>query len=262
MSRRRLCAVLLLAAPLAPLEPAGADTQLVGLGEQNVLLRFTAERPGEAERIGVTGASAPILGIDFRPADGVLYGVSSANDLYAIDVASGTARLVSTLTQGFDGSPRSAFDFNPQADRLRLIASTGQDLRVHVALGAVAVDGPLAYAAGDANAGKRPRVTAAAYTHNVPAAPTTQLFDIDFELDVLALQDPPNDGSLRTVGPLGVDFGPTGGFDIRSGPGGVEQAFAASGATLYEIDLASGAARALGAIGDGQVSVIGLAVRP
>ena len=251
-----------LAALFAPLEPVAADVQLVGLAEDNVLLRFTAERPGEVERVSVTGTSAPLLGIDYRPADGLLYGVSSTNDLYAIDAATGAARMVSTLTQGFDGTPRSAFDFNPQADRLRLIAATGQDLRVHVALGAVAVDGPLAFAAGDPHAGKRPRVTAAAYTQNVPAAPSTRLFDIDFELDVLALQDPPNDGSLRTVGPLGVDFGPTGGFDIRSGPGGEEQAFAASGATLYAVDLASGAARALGAIGDGRISLIGLAVRP
>jgi Domain of unknown function (DUF4394) len=251
-----------LAAVLAPLQPAAADTPLVGLVEENLLLRFTAERPGDAERVHVTGASAPLLGIDVRPADGVLYGVSSANDLYAIDVASGAARMVSTLTQGFDGTPRSAFDFNPQADRLRLIAATGQDLRVHVALGAVAVDGPLSYAAGDPHAGKRPRVTAAAYTDNAPAAPTTRLFDIDFELDVLALQDPPNDGALRTIGPLGVDFGPTGGFDIRSGPGGVEQGYAASGATLYAIDLATGAARPLGAIGDGSMSLIGLAVGP
>jgi hypothetical protein len=212
--------------------------------------------------VRVTGASAPLLGIDVRPADGVLYGVTSANDLYAIDAGSGAARMVSTLTQGFDGTPRSAFDFNPQADRLRLIAATGQDLRVHVALGAVAVDGPLAYSAGDRNVGERPRVTAAAYTDNLPAAPRTRLFDIDFELDVLALQDPPNDGALRTVGPLGIDFGPTGGFDIRTGPGGVEEGFAASGATLYAIDLESGSARALGTIGDGKASLIGLAVAP
>jgi hypothetical protein len=251
-----------LAAILAPLRPAVADTQLVGLADENVLLRFTAERPSEVKSLRVTGASAPLLGIDVRSADGVLYGVSSANDLYAIDAVSGAARMVSSLTQGFDGTARSAFDFNPQADRLRLIAATGQDLRVHVALGAVAVDGPLAYAAGDRHVGERPRITAAAYTNNIPAAPTTRLFDIDSELDVLALQDPPNDGALHTVGPLGIDFGPTGGFDIRTRPGGVEDGFAASGSTLYAIDLVSGAARALGTIGDGRVSLIGLAVAP
>jgi hypothetical protein len=87
---------------------------------------------------------------------------------------------------------------------------------------------------------------------------TTRLFDIDAELDVLALQDPPNDGALVTVGPLGVDVGPRAGFDIVTDAAGRDAAFAAWGGTLYAIDLATGAARALGAIG-GSPDVIGLA---
>ena len=102
-------------------------------------------------------------------------------------------------------------------------------------------------------------VTAAAYTHNIPDAPDTKLFEIDADRDVLVLQDPPNDGVLVTVGPLGVDFGPTGGFDIVTGSDGTEHAFAASGASLYAIDLVTGAARSLGTIGDGRASVVGLA---
>lgn len=239
---------------------AAGDDVLIGLVDENVLLRFSAAQPSQATRIQLTGLRGTLLGIDVRPADGRLYGVTSANNLYSLDLASASARLVSTLTTAFDGTPRSAFDWNPQADRLRLIASTGQNLRVHVDLGAVATDGPLAYAAGDPHVGARPRVTAAAYTSNVPQAPATKLFDIDFELDVLALQDPPNDGALRTVGPLGIDFGPTGGFDIATRPDGTEIAYAAAGATLYTVDLATGQARAVGAIGDGRLRLIGLAL--
>jgi hypothetical protein len=73
------------------------------------------------------------------------------------------------------------------------------------------------------------------------------------------LQDPPNDGVLTTVGPLGVDFGETGGFDIVTEPSGAEEAYAASGATLYAIDLNTGAARSLGTIGDGRATIVGLA---
>jgi hypothetical protein len=241
---------------------ARADTAMLGLAEANLLLRFTAERPGEVAPLRVTGVGGTLLGIDVRPLDQTLYGVTTTQDLYAIDLESGVARLVSTLTQGFEGSSRSGFDFNPQADRLRLIAASGQNLRVHVALGAVALDGPLAYGAGDRNAGRRPRITAAAYTSNVPQAKATQLFDIDSELDILALQDPPNDGGLRTVGPLGIDFGPSGGFDIVTGPGGAETAYAVSGAILYTIDLTRGTAKVLGTVGDGGVSLIGLAAGP
>ena len=63
-------------------------------------------------------------------------------------------------------------DFNPQTDRLRVVSADGQNLRVNVTLGATAVDGALRYADGDSDAGKRPRIAASAYTHNVVDAPT------------------------------------------------------------------------------------------
>jgi len=50
---------------------------------------------------------------------------------------------------------------------------------------------------------------------------------------VLAVQDPPNDGVLATVGPLGVDFGPLAGFEIVTDSSGQDSAYAASGSTLY-----------------------------
>jgi hypothetical protein len=90
----------------------------------------------------------------------------------------------------------------------------------------------------------------------------TKLFDIDGALDILALQDPPNDGILATVGPLGADFASFAGFDIVS-EGGVDRAFAVSGTVLYGIDLATGAARALGTVGAPPgVSLVGLTVVP
>ncbi len=263
MSARVLAAATIAFGSLAlgSIGRADADAvRLVGLTEDNVLLHFTSTRPSEVEQVEVTGASGTMLGIDVRPADGRLYGVTTSNDLYEIDAASGAARLVSTLTVPFDGSPHCGVDFNPQADRLRLVAESGQNLRVHADLGAAAVDGALAYVAGDRHAGVRPRIAAAAYTKNVRAAPDTRLFDIDFRLDVLALQDPPNDGGLRTVGPLGIDFEPRGGFDILTRPDGAEIGFAVSGAALYRIDLATGAAAALGTIGEGRQALIGLAI--
>jgi hypothetical protein len=188
--------------------------------------------------------------------------VSDTNDLYVLDPNAGEAQRISSLTLGFDGSERSGFDFNPQADRLRLIAESGQNLRVHVALGAVATDGPLAFVAGVAQAGGQPRVGAAAYTDYVPDAPFTRLFDIDWERDVLILQEPPNDGGLQTVGPLGVDFDAVGGFDILTREDGRELAIAATRGTLYEIDLESGRARELGAVGEGDIPILGLALVP
>jgi hypothetical protein len=188
--------------------------------------------------------------------------VSDANDVYTLDVATGAASLVSTLTVPFDAAGGSGVDFNPQADRLRLVGRSGQNLRVHVGLGATATDTPVAYATGDRNFGVRPEIAGGAYTRNVPDAPTTKLFEIDAGRDVLVLQDPPNDGALVTIGPLGVDVGPTAGFDIRSGADGSERALAAIAGSLYEIDLATGAARLLGTIGSGGLTCTGLAILP
>ena len=233
--------------------------ELLALCDDGSLLAFRADRPAEVRRVEPQGISGRLIGIDRRPADGLLYGLSTTNDVYRIDPSSGQGAQVSSLTVPFDGDSRSAMDFNPQADRLRLVSRDGQNLRVNVALGATAVDGALRYKDRDPGAGSRPRVTAGAYTRNVKDAPDTKLFEIDSERDTLVLQDPPNDGVLATVGPLGVDFGPSGGFDIVTDASGRDEAYAASGATLYAIDLTTAAAKSLGTIGDGRASVVGLA---
>lgn len=236
--------------------------EVVVLTRGNRLLRQVVGRDGGWTAQMVSGLPGRLIGIDWRPADARLYGINDANDLFRIDPDSGRAERVSSLTLGFEGSESSAFDFNPQADRLRLIAGSGQNLRVQVVLGAVAADGPLEFAPGDRHAGSQPRVTAAAYTRNVAQAPTTRLFDIDWKLDALLFQDPPNDGVLQTVGPLGVDFGELAGFDILTGKTGEELAIAVSGRTLHRVDLETGSATPIGTIPGDDVQAIGISLIP
>jgi hypothetical protein len=246
--------------PQGPARAQASGVKLVALTVDNALLVFEAAKPAEARTVKVSGQSGTLLGIDFRPTDGKLYGLTSANNLYTLDPETGRARLVSTLTLPFDAGDRSGVDFNPQSDRLRLVGSNGQNLRVHPDLGATATDGALSYARGDPHFGKKPLVTACAYTNSVPRAPSTKTFDIDAGLDLLVLQEPPNDGRLHTVGPLGIDFDLQGGFDILSEAGGRERAFAVSGRLLYQVDLTTGAATAMGAVGSGGSPIVGLAV--
>lgn len=238
------------------------DVELLALDDANRLLRFTSTQPGTVTTTSVRGVNGTLIGIDHRPANRALYGVSGSNDVYKIDRTSGAASLVSTLTLAFDAGPRSGIDFNPQADRLRLVGGNGQNLRVNVDLGAAAADAPLAYAPKDPNAGKRPAIAAAAYTSAVANAPATKLFDIDSDLDVLALQEPPNDGVLVTIGPLGADFGPLAGFDVLTDASGNDLAFAVSGAILYRIDLTTGAATSLGTVGGQAAALIALTAVP
>ena len=185
------------------------------------------------------------MGIDTRPADGAIYGVSTANNIYTIDPNSGEATYVSTLDTPFEGGTISGVDFNPAADRLRLVGDNDQDFRINVDTGEVTVDGTLAFADGDFNSGVNPNVTAAAYTNSFDGTESTQLYDIDTLLNDVVLQDPPNDGTLVTVGDLGIDFDTLGGFDIVSSPNGENAAFAVSNSTLYSIDLNTGVASSI-----------------
>lgn len=260
-------------------QPAVAGTiQLIGLNDSNSLLFFNNDFSAIDKSINVIGVEGTLLGIDIRPANGLLYGITSTNRIYTISPTTGAATLVSTLSPlSFDGGTMSGFDFNPVPDRLRLVGSNNQNFRINVDTGAIADFDPntpgvqpdknLAYATGDTNFGVNPNITAAAYINSFrggpsPAAPatptrTTQLFGIDSELDILVLQNPPNNGTLVTIGSLGVDFGSLGGFDIFSRASGDNTAFAASGSSLYTIDLSTGSASLISNFDNG--NIIGLA---
>src|SRR6476469_3296187 len=214
-----------------------------------------------------------LLGIDFRPATGVLYGVGSSNRLYAINPVTGQASQVGSGQFAVPLTPGAAgFDFNPTVDRIRVVNQAGQNARLNPDTGAIVdvdtltggiqLDGNLAYAAGDRNFGNPGAAAAAAYVNNFAGAASTTLFVIDSNLDVLVRQDPPNNGVLNTIGSLGVDAGTVLGFDVRS-VGGNETALAAievgGVSSLYNINLTTGQASIVGQIGDGR-GIKGLAL--
>ena len=244
---------------------------LTGLTRDNTLVNFDSASPNAASFVQVTGVVGNLLGIDYRPADGQLYGLASSNNIYTINSSTGAATFTSTLDVPVSVGALSGVDFNPVVDRLRVVGSNDTNFRINADTGATIVDGNLAYATGDVNFGVNPNLTGAAYLNSFLGAPspagvtpptrTTRLFDIDSNLDVLTLQNPPNDGTLVTIGSLGIDFSPTGGFDIFADGNGGNTAYAASDSVLYTIDLATGAASSLGEIG-GSRSLTGLAAKP
>jgi hypothetical protein len=226
------------------------------LGSDNsTLVRFDTATPGNVTTVGaISGATRTLDGIDFRAADGGLYGYSAASaGVYRVDPATGNTTLVSTTAPAV-GNTAVGIDFNPAADRLRVVTAADNNLRINVATGATLVDGALTYAAADAHAGTNPNITEAAYTNNdtLPATGTT-LYYIDNLLDVLVTTSSPNAGLLNTVGALGLDVDEFLGFDILTDGSGVNTAFASfrvGGAQgLYSIDLGTGAATLIGAIG-------------
>jgi hypothetical protein len=246
-------------APQPPPAMAVAVQLAFGLTTGNALIRFNTAAPalvlGRATLSGLQPGET-LVGMDFRPANNALYGVGASGRVYTIDPASGAARAVGAAP--ISPAPRGgAFgvDVNPVPDRLRLVSTEGQNLRINMDTLEVIEDGALAYAPGDRNAAARPNVVAAGYTNNMAGAQATMLYVIDSGPDVLALQNPPNDGVLNTVGPIGLNTTDLTAFDVAPGTGTAFAALTPAGAnasTLYRIDLGSGAARAVGPIGGGQ----------
>lgn len=261
LSLRRFGVALSLAAiagGLALPTTARAAEELWALTTSNNLINFNSAVPGAFSLRPITGLAPGevALGIDFRPAlpTGRLYVLGSTNRLYLVsDPYSGVATPVGggPFAPALTGL-EYGFDFNPTVDRIRLVGDSDQNLRAHPDLGTiVATDSLLYYVGGDPNAGMNPNVTAAAYTNSVAGAVTTLLYDIDSNLDVLAVQAPPNVGRLTTVGSLGIDVTDDNGFDI-SGATGVAflvSGWGATNAALYTLDLASGSSSLVGAIG-------------
>ena len=118
---------------------------------------------------------------------------------------------------------------------------------------------PLAYAAGDVNAGANPFVGAIAYTNqDRDPATGTQLYGLDLARAALVLIDPQNGGTLRTVGPLGVSLRSGESFDIVSATAGFITSVPVGGAgttSFNSIDLRTGAATFLGSIGQNVGSI-------
>lgn len=200
----------------------GRPLQIVGLTDDGRLIRFRADAPRRAREIGTVsglqGADTMLVGIDFRVQDGRLYGVGDGGGVYTLDLRFARARFVNQLTVPLDGTSFGV-DFNPVADRLRIISDTGQNLAHNVNAGGVTtVQSPLTFTAPPAMAAIASGVTAAAYTNNDLDQPltSTTLFDLDTAGDQVVIQSPPGNGILAATGRLGPDAGTAAGFDIYS----------------------------------------------
>ena len=249
-----------------------APATVFGVDASGNLVRFKANAPGTSTSLPITGlvggAAEAIVGLDFRPATGVLYALtqeSPVGRLYTIDQATGTATFRATLTadptdttapySGLIGS-RFGVDFNPVSDRLRAVSNSDQNLRINVDAGLVITDDPL-------NPGN-PTVVGSAYINNTHGTTTTTLYGIDAGTDALVLQNPPNNGIIATVGTgLAIgDISDVVGFDVRTA-GGTNRPLAAMtvGAvqSLYSINLSTGIATSLGPT---PTVLVGLAIAP
>jgi len=253
--------VAALAACLSAAATAAGAATLTALTSDERLIAIDTTTLRAAAPVRITGVEGRLLGIDVRPKDKKLYGITDADIIYTIDPGTGAATRVSKLSIPFAHGGRAVVDFNPQADRLRLLGISGISYRVNVDTGAVILDGMLKYGPNDPGAGKQPFVTAGAYTNAMPDAKGTELIDLDTAADTLALQSPPNDGVLQTRGKLSADLDSAAAFDIMLDEKDDNIGFVLSKGVLHTIDLDNGKLTRRGPVA-GLPAVIDIAAWP
>ncbi|KQW43926.1 hypothetical protein ASC77_21255 [Nocardioides sp. Root1257] len=242
-----------------------------------------------------------LIGLDVRPQNGELYALgvnatANTGTVYVVHPQTGFAAVVGTAgsvaftTDGVTAVdlPDPAvvgygFDVNPAVDRIR-VAAGGLTFRANPNDGAP-VDGNNG---GGATSGTNPdgpisggttTIDASAYTNDVANnGGITTLYTLDSSSNSLYIQNPPNAGTQTsatavTLGGSPLDFSGISGFDIPSGvnasssnaavtSGSGYAALTVAGSTsLYSIDLVSGAATLVGAVGNGVFPVQGLAIQ-
>lgn len=241
--RIALAAALLATSALA--STAASAASLVALSGGKTLTLIDPASRKATKSMDVMGAE--LVGIDVRPADGMLYGVTTTGAIVVVDMASGKLTEKSKLSEPLKAGLAATVDFNPVADRLRIILSDGTNLRVNVDDGKATVDGALKFAESDMHKGEKPNVVAGSYTNSMKGAKETVLYDIDATIGGLLKQAPPNDGVLNAVGKLGVKIEGPAAFNIVA-KGDKNEAWLATGGMLYAVDLASGKATGAGKI--------------
>lgn len=229
-------------------------------GDGTLMAAFRTDRPQVLDWVravaGLSGDTS-LIGIDLRVQDGLLYGVGNKGGIYTIKIPSGTEDVVVTKVSQLQyelSGTTFGVDFNPAADRLRVISNNGQNLRHNLNNHTTVQDLNLTTPPTE---GTTKGVTAAAYTNNDRSdATVTTLVDIDTTSDQVVLQSPANNGTLAPTGSLGIDAGLNAGIDIYStlsGGKAVDNAafasltpYGAGTPSLYSVNIFTGQATPIG----------------
>lgn len=275
---------------LTILPDAASQPALALNGAGTSVLRTSVNPLGTVTAQAITGVAAgeALVGLDFRPATGQLYGlgVNFAADnasVYIIDPQTGAASLPPGAVAGgiafvdnvgavIDLPDPAAtgygVDFNPTVDRLRVTIGAGgnRNFRVNQLTG-TGVDGNTGIVGTqpDGNIPAGNSITAVAYTNSFAGATATTLYTLDDTNNRLQIQNPPNDGTQTlplaiTLSGAALDFSGVNGFDITRSVtvAGANAAATGSGTAVltvggttgvYNIDLANGFATLLGNVG-------------
>jgi hypothetical protein len=255
-------AALAAAAPAAGSPAAQSAAGLTGYGissDGTLMAMFSTDQPTVLNWVrvvtGLKGDTA-LLGIDHRIQDGTMYGLGDQGGIYTISTPPQTPDVVVTKVSQLQVplyGKNFGFDFNPAADRVRVVSDNGQNLRHNLNDHTTVEDLVLTTPPNGTTRG----VTASGYTNNdLNNQTATTLFGINTTTDQVVIQSPANNGTLAPTGSLGFDVGPNAGLDVYAdlvnGKTKTNTAFAslqpaAGGAySLYDVNLLTGETTSLG----------------
>lgn len=239
---------------------------IYGIGIDNNFYRFDSLSPGTVTQVGAAGIAASLVDIDVHGADGRLYGMEANGNTSSISYVNGSLTSAYSPSTAYDASV-TAFDHNPAADRVRIVAGNFNYRIVPNVVtspqlpgtpGAVTNDGTYSFFDSTGMI-SRPGVTVmgAGYLNPIDNAPSTLLYTITSDGFLNSHSTPSGSFSNgNAVGVVGLGFIPVGsGFDI--GQDGFGYAF--DGTDLRQIDLTTGTSTSLGPVG---VQLRSLAVIP
>ena len=226
-------------------------TLIYGLTSTNTLVPFTTDSTNVGAVLPVTGLGSgeTIVGIDFRPFNGLLYAVTrdaaNAGRVYTVDPITGAATALTLAGAPLTLTNSVGLDFNPVAvsgaNALRIVTGADQNYRLTFSGSTATVIVDLAINPASAD------LMAAGYVNNRGGLPGaggvggTTLYVVDSVTDTLYVQNPPNNGTLTVPKPLVHDVSAVGGLDILTTTNRALALFSVNGTNgLYEVDLANG----------------------
>ncbi len=181
------------------------NAELVGITNTNQLVRFNSATPGTVTTIGtITGvnASQTIVGIDFRPSTGELYGLgfgAGTGQIYKINPTTGSAVALGGPFSTTLAGTNFGFDFNPVTDQIRVTSDANENLLVSPSTGALI--------AVETNLTPSGSVVGIAYNRNFLGAASTTLYGYNTTTDSLVTigsvngsPNSPNTGIITSLG--------------------------------------------------------------
>ena len=260
------------AAALSVFTNLASAESLVAINSQNQISIFDSSNAAGAVFNTISGAAAgkTFVGIDLRPSNNLVYGVTTSNEIFTLDAYTGNSSFVAALSNNIISSSFGyGIDFNPVNEAavttsFRVVGSNGQNFAVN------ANNGLVTNFANNTGAATPSHMIAAgytgvAYTNSNPSAPasSTSLYYINSSTDELFVATSAfNTPTITKVGALGHEILRANGLDISSS-GIAYSSFLMDDGTgksvLTTINLATGTATK---VGDFVGTINGLTVAP